>query len=1841
MDDCYPDCVCCFCNSYETTLTKRDTLDMLIIICRARIDEFKKQYERLFGKFIRVRGWPYTTPTLQESAVYSLINNLDLSDRPLTKLLKLQSILCRPTWNLRFDFDYIRAALKMLTIDEPMKLLWTKPLLTPNIVVEHLNSILNKTTYAFAKYYPLGDMSTCNFDVCSSCSRDLGNDTRCLQTQIRFIGCHFNITACNRYNEVHVYGHTSYNQVCSVIKVLNSRQFESLLLSGDVETNPGPVMSKFAISESGFRQYRAQSFFDHTHNVKLGIDDDVMSFITSLKANVSDTVSSAKQFVSTACKLFLASRNLNNKVNLAVIFVDLLITWDISMSVAQSAWQWIITHCSALFSHKYQAQSVVDNVCVRAITMLVTCLLAILGTTALPSQKLIDCVLKRSGDIGRATTGLKTLMDTVRGVFDSVYNTVYEFIFGVPPTDGALNDLLEDVHVWFREVDEHSALVSIDDIPVNYKICRDIERLYTTGLDFTKRLDTMKVSQQHREPFNRYWAVTQKLYDKVIVYGARRADPRTEPVVIRLFGDSGVGKSGLVFLLCQDICNEEGLAEEFWHEIYFRNVFQDFWDGYHGQMITVIDDFAQVQDSLGNINKEFLEVIKCKNVAKWPLYMSTLEQKARTNFTSRALVLTSNKLNYDTPSLTCKTALERRMDITAEVKVKKSYQKHGSSALNTAAAKNALDSDIYEFHIYRGNKATGEVLDYEQFSQRCIDEYRSSFSISNARIDILKARGKSMTAQYKEKQLNTRITNVKNNKVVYRAQQITDLTGDRCINPAIWLSARSATHNYVEKWLLDDRILTRPQIDYLLAKACEAESYNDFMFETYNYCTSQDIDLVMPIKTENDYNSLINFIYDNNLTLNKRRSNKTRFIDSIFYQMKETITSYYDSIRDNAGKAFLMFGGIMAGVLALYGAKKLFFDKPKEVSKSHTLPLNHLKVESRDEKRPRRVLKREMCSKAESRDERRPKRQKKLELAPEFLWKSTPCNCNMEAMLYQAREPYLNLVKRYLDDSAFQCKLDKGDESFCPICFIYSDHWMEDMCEVIRKNRLNCAKHSVEEQADNLIDELALNCHLYYAQALIDTNARELSVGPIASNLYRIATLTDDGWKDRVNGMFVRGTVMLTVRHVTEFLNEECCIYNAFVPDGLKFNKSDCQFINLTNNDGEFVDAMLMVLPLEVNLHRDLVKNFVTEYDINRFDNSPGNLIHLRKLKNKSKGQLVYGQFSLRNITAIEREEYWTIDNTGKDVAYVVRGGYEYAAETEEGDCGSPLVLSNQRLLGKIAGIHVAGASSSTDCSSLSTAVNQTMIKRGLSQVLEYRAQLKLELPYNGTPELPNGNFVPIGKYPKHLPSPSKTMYSHSPIHEKFSKFKPSTKRPACLKPKLVDGELVNPLMKGLSKCGVTSPTVDKKLLKRCVTALSSFYKRGREQTVRRPLTVEEIIRGRDDDPFITSINRKSSAGVPWCFDTSGKPGKQKWLGKDEDFIVDNPELMAKLQERLLKAKCGERVETIWADTLKDELRPNHKVDAAKTRVFSAGSMDYVLFMRQYYLPFFAHMMRQRIDNFSAVGINPFDVDWTRLAEKLRSKGIKVIAGDYENFDGTQLAIFLWAVLEIINNVEDDGEENKRIREVIFAEIVNSIHLHGNNLYAWTHSLTSGNPGTAIINTLYNVLVTMYVFCKCTGLPPTDFFKYVYMIAFGDDNALCISDLVIDRFNQVTMAEEFSKIGMKYTDETKTGNMVPFRTLEDINFLKRKFRKDPVLMRYVAPLELDTVLEMTMWVTNSNDPITLCKSNIDRAYHELAIHGPDVFDKWSKILDAIARETFKSPPILGDWLDYAGKDFGY
>jgi len=251
----------------------------------------------------------------------------------------------------------------------------------------------------------------------------------------------------------------------------------------------------------------------------------------------------------------------------------------------------------------------------------------------------------------------------------------------------------------------------------------------------------------------------------------------------------------------------------------------------------------------------------------------------------------------------------------------------------------------------------------------------------------------------------------------------------------------------------------------------------------------------------------------------------------------------------------------------------------------------------------------------------------------------------------------------------------------------------------------------------------------------------------------------------------------------------------------------------------------------------------------------------------------------------------------------------------------------------------------------------------------------------------------------------------------------------------------------------------------------------------------------------------------------------------------------------------------------------------------------------------------------------------------LSRHGKNVIAGDFSNFDGTLNAEILWSICDIINDWYNDGEENARVRRVLWSEIVNSVHVCGETIYHWTHSQPSGNPLTAVLNSVYNSIACRYVWMLLTEKRPKDhsmriFRENVSMVAYGDDNVLNISDYAIGFFNQILMSEAFATFGMTYTDESKSGQMVAARTLEEVGYLKRGFVYNQQLLKWEAPLALESVLEIPNWTRTTMDTREATTLNIEVACTELSLHSQDIFEFWSARFRKAALACGLRPTIL-------------
>nr|WKV34446.1 MAG: RNA-dependent RNA polymerase [Riboviria sp.] len=584
------------------------------------------------------------------------------------------------------------------------------------------------------------------------------------------------------------------------------------------------------------------------------------------------------------------------------------------------------------------------------------------------------------------------------------------------------------------------------------------------------------------------------------------------------------------------------------------------------------------------------------------------------------------------------------------------------------------------------------------------------------------------------------------------------------------------------------------------------------------------------------------------------------------------------------------------------------------------------------------------------------------------------------------------------------------------------------------------------------------------------------------------------------------------------------------------------------------------------------------------------------------------------------------------------QSGWEHDLNTESGHCGGPLmvVCPSVPSPGKILGIHVAGFRNKSR--GFAVLITRQLLERALNLAEPQCSEAPVPecVKIGVFPQMriiPEGDFTIVGQMPDKLSpaQPLKSTLVETPFAEDVkAKFGPSPRIPAKLKQFEHNGERISPLKKAIVKYGHSTVPYRRRDIKKVERYLIHYFKQKlTKHTGRRIFSRKEAVQGLPGVEFAERMNLKSSPG--WPYQMENKAAGKWHLFDAEGNIVDQ-ELERRLNERERAAKELKRVPSIWRDCLKDELRPTAKVEQGKTRLFTIAPVDFTILTRQMFFDFImAFYGAQGDDFFSAVGINPESPDWTKLYNYLTSMNTNVVAGDYECFDGKEMPEIIMLVCDIINAWYDDGPENANIRKVLFEEIIHTMQLCENTVYMTHQGNPSGNPLTTIINTIVNLILMLLTWLEIfPQFSVEDFFRWVILVAYGDDNLIAIALHLLKFFNQNTIAQALAKHGIIYTSEAKTGDTVPdSRPISEVTFLKRGFRTDSEFGKmFVLPtMSLTTLNSYFYYYRQSPDPEEQIIENQRSALLFAAFHGRQFYDEylshWQAFMHSVGMKSLQ------------------
>lgn len=402
-------------------------------------------------------------------------------------------------------------------------------------------------------------------------------------------------------------------------------------------------------------------------------------------------------------------------------------------------------------------------------------------------------------------------------------------------------------------------------------------------------------------------------------------------------------------------------------------------------------------------------------------------------------------------------------------------------------------------------------------------------------------------------------------------------------------------------------------------------------------------------------------------------------------------------------------------------------------------------------------------------------------------------------------------------------------------------------------------------------------------------------------------------------------------------------------------------------------------------------------------------------------------------------------------------------------------------------------------------------------------------------------------------------------------------------------------------------------------------------------LTIQQSVQGIPGDPTIRPINSKKSPGYPYSSQGLNF-GKKPWVGRE---CKCDGELWPQLEAdvfQLIEIAKTQIPPVYFVATLKDELRSAEKVQNYKTRVFCAGPMHFTIAFRMYFMRFLSFVQENRLFNESALGINYYSREWETLCDYLSEwDGPTCIAGDYTNFDGSLSNQVLEKIYDIVDAFYlkyGTTQEERNIRRNLWLCLTRSMIIGRNGcVFRLFNSQPSGNPFTTVINILFNSVVFRMAYIEIMAQVPglkRDVYNFeddVHLISYGDDNAANINPEILPWFNMETISKQLATYGLTYTDESKQQSFIRGRNLEEINFLKRGFKRvDFFSRRWVAPLDIDTVKEMFMWMRKGDENArkTILASGVSTSLMEMALHGREAYEDWCTFV-----QGFEDKALLG------------
>lgn len=377
-------------------------------------------------------------------------------------------------------------------------------------------------------------------------------------------------------------------------------------------------------------------------------------------------------------------------------------------------------------------------------------------------------------------------------------------------------------------------------------------------------------------------------------------------------------------------------------------------------------------------------------------------------------------------------------------------------------------------------------------------------------------------------------------------------------------------------------------------------------------------------------------------------------------------------------------------------------------------------------------------------------------------------------------------------------------------------------------------------------------------------------------------------------------------------------------------------------------------------------------------------------------------------------------------------------------------------------------------------------------------------------------------------------------------------------------------------------------------------------------LNFDEAINGVPGTKFMKRMNMKTSSG-PFLskkkinhFTLVSTTPRNKY--EAPDYIKDE------FDKCLASLRSGVMDRPILKSALKDE--PT-KIGKEWVRVFTVSPCYNILVGRALLLPLMEYMYAIPLVTGMWQGVNCLNEEWGQLYEHLAEcPRDQCLEGDYSKWDMRVSGQAIRAVAIVFETVAATLgyplEDQEAVKTYIL-DCANTTMLFNGTLLSVDGYNPSGTPPTTAINGIANNLMlrcAYYVLWSQNELSRIEPFRENVRVGTLGDDSVCST--MKQWYSMVNVQRVFAEIHLPYTDGDKTGVCKRFKSLDDLTFCKRKWRWDPILEQFVAPLALDSIFKsLHCQMRSTTHPLDITIQVVDNALRELARHPQKVFEEYA------------------------------